>query len=521
MRLLSLNGNPALRLSASILAALILAVLICAPLTGCGSEKGVGTGGISEFLKIKAEAEDCLSDSGKELSEGKVEGASIYRVNSYLDTDRKYISGDEQVLYTNRTPDKLSEVVFRVYADGAAAGDADKTTVIEDTKVDGHSVESGLHFSTLSVEVPGGIEPGDSVQISFSFSEPIPPVGDDNTGGLFAYGEGTFNLGYFLPTVVTYAGGEWDKRNIPYDGDADNFDCSYYRVSIKAPGDYTVAATGTELESNGGTHVFTAGPARDFEAQASNRYESAGRQVGATTVTSYYYGGHSTAGAQALDAGCNALGFYSDHFGPYPYTRLNICEGPLDCYGAEYTGQVQMGSFLYEDPDYSADLEATVAHEVCHQWWALGVGSDAIGFPWLDESLTTYCESLYWLWLEGEASRDESLSEIAEYYTSARDEDIPDAVVEQPVSSFKSGDQYTAIVYGKGAFFFDELRSLLGAAGFEKSLSEYYRKKVFLNATTEDLLSAFSANSGDPSRVNALYRRWIKELHGDEDMYEN
>jgi len=71
---------------------------------------------------------------------------------------------------------------------------------------------------------------------------------------------------------------------------------------------------------------------------------------------------------------------------------------------------------------------------------------------------------------------------------------------------------------GKGALFFDELYKALGPAGFDKSLTEYYRKNVFRNATAEDLLATFRDNSSDPGRVDQLYQRWIKELHGDQDI---
>ncbi|HEY5527711.1 MAG TPA: M1 family aminopeptidase [Candidatus Anoxymicrobiaceae bacterium] len=120
-------------------------------------------------------------------------------------------------------------------------------------------------------------------------------------------------------------------------------------------------------------------------------------------------------------------------------------------------------------------------------------------------------------WLYGEASAQEAVEGIADTYTSARDSDVPDAVMDQPVSAFDS-DQYTAIVSGKGALFFNVLYKLLGPAAFGKSLSEYYRKDVFRNATTEDLLSSFRAKASDPARVDQLYQRWIKELHGDEDV---
>jgi len=107
---------------------------------------------------------------------------------------------------------------------------------------------------------------------------------------------------------------------------------------------------------------------------------------------------------------------------------------------------------------------------------------------------------------------------MAGYYLSMREQETPDAAVDLPVSGFESDDQYTAIVYGKGALFFNELRKALDAPAFDKSLSEYYRKNVFHNATAADLLTAFRDNSGGSGQVDALYQRWAKELHGDEDV---
>ncbi|MHB8894391.1 MAG: M1 family metallopeptidase [Candidatus Geothermincolia bacterium] len=500
------------------LLAVLMAIALAIPIGGCGGGQTRPPGTFTEFSAIKRRAESCLNDSGKALARGKTDGASIYWVSASLDTAGKSLEGEERVLFTNRTQDNLSEVVFRVYASDAGSGESRKPTIIKGARANGRGAEARLDGSVLSVSVPGGIAPGRRAVVSFSFSEPIPPAGQDVTDGLFAYDSGTFDLGGFLPTVVTYSGGTWDTRAIPRAGDANYYDCSYYSVSFKAPSEYVVAATGVELENNSGTHVFTAGPVRDFEVQASDRYRVATRKVGSTEVASYYFGTDSKAGTRALDSGCRALSLFSQHFGPYPYTRLNICEAPMEADGMEFTGQVQAASFLYEDADLAQDLTATVAHEVCHQWWAIGVGSDSIGLPWLDESLTSYCEPLYYLWSEGEASGQEALAVLADNYWSARREGVPDGPVDQAVSAFASEDQYTALVYGKGALFFNELQKSLGPPGFEKSLSEYYRKHVFLNASTQDLLSPFRANSGGSTQVDELYRRWIAETHGDEDV---
>ncbi len=497
---------------------LVAVALICVPVLGCGTGQARLQSGHSVFDAIKQRAESYLNDSGKELARGRTDGALVYSVSASVDPAGMNISGEEQVLYTNRTPDNLSQVVFRAFASDAGTGKSLKPAVISDQTANEKKTTSSLDGSILSVKVPDGIKPGGQTVVGFSFSESVPPLGQEDTDGLYAHSDGTFDLGSFLPTVLTYSNGAWDKRDVPSYGDSNYYDSAFYSVSIKAPGGYTVAAPGVEDKGPGGANVFVAGPVRDFEAQVSNRYVSAGRTLGQTTVTSYYYDKDSRAGKEALDSGCQALTLYSQHFGPYPYRRLNVCEAPIVDDGMEYTGQPVIGSFLYESKADAEELDVAVAHEVCHQWWAMGVGSDSIGAPWLDESLTSYCEVLYSLWRYGDASARAAVAEMAGYYLSMREQETPDAAVDLPVSGFESDDQYTAIVYGKGALFFNELRKALDAPAFDKSLSEYYRKNVFHNATAADLLTAFRDNSGGSGQVDALYQRWAKELHGDEDV---
>lgn len=512
------------RLALALMLALTLtacALGVALPAAGCGPQPAAAAvpDTASEMKAELSSAEAYLTPDGKELAEGKTEGATAYSVTASLDTAKKSLRADERVLYTNRTQDTLTEVVLRVYANGSDTNTTDKPVKISAAEVDGKPAEFSLAGSFLRMTVPGGLAPKDEAFLTFTFVEPIPAADDTETGGIYGYDAGTYDLGNFLPTVVTYSNGAWDTRESPGYGDINYYDCSYYFVSFKAPEEYTVAATGVETAGADGARVFEAGPARDFAVQASTRYAPASRKVGLTTVTSYFDEGRSKTGRMALDSGCEALELFSENFGPYPYTRLNICEAPLeDSLGMEYTGQVQIASFLYEDPDDATYLDLTVAHEVGHQWWALGVGSDAIGHPWQDESLTSYIEVPYSLWRYGEDEALAAEEDLAGGYVGAREEGVPDAVVDQPVASFADVDQYVAMVYSKGAMYFSELWDDLLESGFDEALSNYYKKYVFLNPTPEQQAAEFRAVSDDPAAFDALYNRWIKEVHGDEDI---
>jgi hypothetical protein len=496
-------------LSIFLIAAFVLAA-------GCGRTTQSGNTG---FASARLAAATWLNPSGKELARGKSDGASVYVVDARLDAPAKTVAGDEQVLYTNRSTDTMSEIIFRVYANDEAANGSPPVR-ISAVKVNRQSARQTLDGSLLTVNLPAKLLPGKKADISFDFSEPIPPASTSVSRGIFGFGESIYDLGNFLPTIVMHSGGKWDTRSSPAHGDVMFYDCSYYEVSLEAPEGYTIASTGTRTSGgSSGQATYAAGPARDFEVQVSSAYRRASKQVGAVTVSSYYTGGHSRAGNEALDAGVAAMRTYSQHFGAYPYTSYNICEAPILDDGMEFTGQVQICSELYESPDDSAELESCVAHETGHQWWALGVGSDSIGRAWQDESLTSYCEALYFLWTASAEDFSTVLSEdMAGLYTDARAQGVPDAPMDLTDSAFTDDDQYTAVVYGKGAMMFDALRYQLGAQGFDKALADYYKRFSFLNATPEDMISAFKSNSPDPAGTEALFARWLHDTYGDQDI---
>ena len=165
-------------------------------------------------------------------------------------------------------------------------------------------------------------------------------------------------------------------------------------------------------------------------------------------------------------------------------------------------------------------FEMTIAHEVAHQWWAMGVGSDSQNAPWVDESLTNYSATIYFEDRYG-AARAQQMRDahLKSAFTMARMLGVADAPVRGATSGFKNNFQYGAIVYGKGALFYGELRKLLGDETFFKSLREYYTKFNGQLANESSLKNIVIANA--PSKkvaIEKLYTRWIDEKRGDEDL---
>ncbi len=522
----------------------------------------------AEMTASVKNCEGYLNPDGKTLAAGRARGATIYSVKARLDTVGNTLSGEETFLFTNRTSDNLQDIVLRVYANDVTSETSGSAVTISGAKAGGRQTTAALNTSLLDVKLPEVLRPGGKTMVSLSFSESIPEVqtslsdlgslvnGQEPAGGygVFGHDKNIYDLGYFMPIVTTYGNGAWETRPIPAWGDIVDFDCAYYNVSLDVPDGFNVAAPGVQTGDSGSggrrTFCFAAGPVRDFTAQASSAYRFSSRKIGSTIVTSYYLKEEGEAGRKTLGCAANALKQFDEHFGPYPYTRFNVCEAALGgaAGGMEYAGQVQIARMLYglggglsgKAPeslkDLSTDnlnellnalggglladaLEFTVAHEVCHQWWGLVVGSDSIAHPWQDESLTNYCSVVYFRWQHGEqAAKTQLDTEILLPFSAGSLLDGGDAAVDSPVDSFRSEDQYTVIVYSKGALFFQALEKKMGAAAFVKSLEDYYQKYAFLNATPDDLVQAFQDNASDPVAVAALHQRWIKELHASEDI---
>ena len=500
-----------------------------------------------------SEAQDYLNSSGRKLLGEKDKGAPIYSATVKLDTAAKTVTGTERLLYTNRTGVPLTELVFRVYANSPSVNPGGDAVIITSLTAGGLPATPALAGSILHVPLGVPLGTGKETMVTMTFSERIPEVsggidisklmsGSTGSGyGVFGHSTDVYDLGYFLPTVTTYGPTGWDGREAPAFGDVSDFDCAYYSVSIDVPSDYVVAGAGMPVGQGGSagreTYDFKGGPMRDFSVQASPLYQTASASVGETDVTAYFLKSEADSGGKVLGFVRDALTQYNKHFGPYPYRRFNVCEAPLGggAGGMEFAGQVQIAQMLYSGTGglnlgegssllgslvggLGDMLEFTVAHEVCHQWWGLVVGSDSIVHPWQDESLTNYCTVLYFEWQHGAAASQEQVdSQLMLSYSTAKMLGAPDMVVDSPVYAFKDQTVYSAIVYSKGALFFRALHKTMGAEAFDKSLADYYQQYSFGNPTPEQLMACFES-SGNATTVAALEARWIHELHANEDI---
>jgi aminopeptidase N len=343
--------------------------------------------------------------------------------------------------------------------------------------------------------------------LSLQFTTPIPTGAGAGNYGELANQEGVLALAHFYPTVVVYDNG-WRTETPSSQGDVIYHDASLYDVTLIAPDGLTVVATGSTLgkKDNGdgsATWRLAGGPMRDFNIIASGKYQSASRQVGDVTVSSYFLPEDVAGGKQALDWAATALQTFEQAFGSYPYRELDIAATSTSAGGIEYPGMVVIASRLFDDPNSREFFEAATAHEVAHQWWYNVVGNDQVTQPWLDEGLAQYSTYLYYRAVYGDPGATGFEDSLKRRWERVSFVEKP---VGLPVGDYQ-GKEYGAIVYGRAALFFLALRDQIGEEKLAELLRRYHSDFAWRVASSQEFQALVETVSGQD--LDALFKKWV------------
>ena len=441
-----------------------------------------------------------------------------YTIRLDIDYSGHSFKGYTRIDYTNIENEVLDNLYFRLYPNlGQSYGNG--VITVSSAIVNGEQGETktSLFDSIIEVKLPAPLNPGEKIQVELESSGSIPVDfggGDTATGyGMYNYSEGVLALANFYPILAIYESGDWWLDPVYAFGDSVFSDAAYYTVEVLTDPGMVMATSGIMVSQQAVDgklmRRYTSGPARDFFIITSPDYHVTSRQVGSTTVNSYYLPKDGEGGTQALDTAARSLEIFSSLFGTYPFKEYDVVEAPLNQpSGIEYPALGLISDRLYADLA-APGFNATVAHEVAHQWWYNVVGNDVQRAPWMDEALATYSSIIYWEQVGGEAARQQALA----YYQEMYDQNTQngwDAPVTSPMAYFQESNRiesYGPIVYAKGGLFYDELRRTIGDDAFFEALQFYYGTHWFTIASTSELLDAFQ--SATEIELDALYQTWL------------
>jgi hypothetical protein len=434
-------------------------------------------------------------------------GASIYWIQFTIDEDMVNIKGHEEVRYTNREDLPLDRIELRLFPNILGG-----QMIVSNLTVNGSKVSPtyDLQDSLMIVSLPSSLAVGAEAVLRMDFTVQVTTDLDKNYG-VQAYADGVLTLAHAYPMIAVYNEEGWNAEIPSQSGDLTFSDASFYLVSVDAPKDVTVVASGVEtaLATSGQRTVIQAaiGPARDFFLAASRDFEVVSEKLDGVTVNSYAPKSLQSGSASVLKTAIRALETYVAAYAPYPYSEFDLVATPTRALGVEYPGATVISERVYTDDEFGSDTrayrESTVAHEVGHQWFYNLVGNDQLDEPWLDESLTQFATWEYYRINYGPSSAFDFAFNLHARWNRVAEASIP---IGKPVAAY-APEEYGAIVYGRGPLFFDALRSKMGTDSFNAFLKDYVNTYAWKIATTDGLKSL--AETHCSCDLTPLFEEWI------------
>ncbi len=462
----------------------------------------------------QASADDYLTRQASALRPGyeaaleALRDAPRYTLLATLQPEANRVQGQMSVTYTNRSSNDLAEIVFRLLPNaGSIYGGGALTVEAASYKANPLQFRISQDGTVLTVLLPEALQPTEEITLDLDFTTQI-PSGWGQGYGILNQRQGAVYLAGWYPLLAVYRDG-WLTSDIPAVGDALLAEMSFYEVSLIVPDGYQVIATGVELARDrvdgGFVHHLVSGPVRDFAVAAGADFETVQVVSGEVVLRL-----HTRSGAEAANTATAGLQIvreahaaYTELYGNYPYTELDVVEGQISIGGYEFSGMVAIDE-AYRLSRSPADYQYLLAHEVAHQWWYGLVGNDSINEPWLDESMATYSAALY-LENVGEARQAEAL--VASWERQVGSPSAAQASVNSAALQFTNWGPYRDAVYLRGALFLDTLRAEMGDEAFFAFLRNFQDTNRYSLVSSQDFLRQAERAAGRP--LNRLIGTWF------------
>lgn len=392
-----------------------------------------------------------------------------YTLNATLDYAGHTVHVDESIVYLNVTPTSLNELVLAVVPNLWTG-----SFILEGISVNGIAPAAyTITDQRLDLSLPSPLTAGESIKVEIQYSLSLPFAEQQgpevSRPRIYGYTARQINLTNWYPFVVPFINGEWILHKPWYYGEHLVYDTADYVVNVQAAESSPplVIASSGAAEQIGNSIRFTISAARTFALSASPDFQVAHARFGDVLISSYYFPIDDTGGKAALQAASEAMDVYTRRFGPYPHQTLAIVMGDFND-GMEYSAFFYLSKDFYNlyDGTYANYLTFVAAHETAHQWWFESVASDQALQPWLDESLTTYSERIYY-----ETAHPDLLDWWWIYRINFYN---PQGFVDIPVYDGEGFRPYTDAVYFQGALFLEKMRAQIGEEAFFAFLQDYF-----------------------------------------------
>jgi len=429
-----------------------------------------------------------------------------YTLDTTIDYDAHTVSVNETILYPNQTGSQLNTLVIAIVPNLWSGSFTLMGLSINGAPITTYTITG----QRLDIALPDFFKPNEVMTINIQFSLVLPFAEQEDPSvsrpRIYGYTRRQLNLTNWYPFVVPNINGDWVLHEPWYYGEHLVYDAADYEVNLRFADPATapiVAASGVPEAGDGFTR-YTITAARTFALAASREFQVSSLMVGDVTVSSYYFPFSEQGGQAALQASAEAVSVYSSRYGVYPHKTLSLVMGDFND-GMEYS------AFFYLSRDFYSLYDGTPAnyltfvavHETSHQWWFEQVGNDQAEQPWIDESLATYSERVYY---------ENIHPDLINWWWSYRiDFYKPQGFVDIPIYDGLGFRPYTNAAYFQGAHFLEELRARIGDEAFFAFLQDYLAQSRGKIVTANDFFRILKEHTS--TDYSDIVRQYFQNIY--------
>jgi hypothetical protein len=463
-----------------------------------------------------------------------------FNISVSLNDDEHTLTGVESIEYINNSPDTLRYIWFHLWPN---AYKNDRTAFSEqmlkngstkfyyskpedkgyinrlDFKVNNTSLTTeatAANIDVVKVNLSEPLFPGKKTTITTTFHVKLPY--NFSRGGHIGQ---DYQVTQWYPKPAVYDRKGWHP--MPYVDQGEFYsEFGNYDVEINLPASYLVAATGIlqdattlkEIKEKGkhtvsegkklwhfkqiNVHDFAWFASKEFIAQYDTVKLASNKIV---DVFSFYKPDSKDGWKQSVTYAKRGIVDYSNWIGDYPYSIATVVQGSKN----ENSGGMEYPTItLITTEDDKQELDATIVHEIGHNWFYGALASNERQHPWMDEGMNTFYQKKYEDMRYGTYSY---LKDVPKSFAKKLPDDEEEILlktmqsinraqpIETPSEEF-SQLNYGLIAYINASRWMKKLERTLGEELFAKAMKEYYNTWKFRHPYPEDFRASIEKTAG-------------------------
>ncbi|MGI4874679.1 MAG: M1 family metallopeptidase [Janthinobacterium lividum] len=559
-----------------------LACLLLAPLMGQAQATNSGTDKFAQLETMLPTPNEYRTASGAPGPQYWQQRAD-YNIRVTLDDQKQAITGSETITYTNLSPDVLTYLWVQLDQNILAKNsltaatnpgqipatgrlsfqEVDNQLVADEfdggykiaavTDAGGKALKYTINHTMMRIDLPTPLRPKQAMSFGVKWSYNINDqlkISERSGYEFFPADKNyLYEIAQFYPRMAVYSDATgWQHKQFLGNGEF-TLPFGNFRVSITAPADHVVGATGAlqnptevltaaqrqRLASAQGakkpvlivsqdeavrnessratgtkTWTFAATNVRDFAWCSSRKFiwDAMGiTQNGKPVLCMSYYPkeGNPLWGQYSTAVVAHTIKTYSKYTIPYQYPVAISVHGPVG--GMEYPMICFNGGRPEKDGTYSIDRKngmiSVIIHEVGHNFFPMIINSDERQWTWMDEGLNSFVQFLTEQeWERDYPSRRGEPRNIVDYMRTDKSLQVPIMTNSESVLQFGNN------AYGKPATALNILReTVMGRELFDYAFKTYAQRWAYKHPQPAD----FFRTMEDASAVDLdwFWRGWF------------